>query len=309
MSVLQVTSLRKEFGTFQAVNNISFSIKKGEILGLLGPNGAGKTTTIQMLLGALTPTSGSITYFGKELSSHRSEILQQVTFASAYVKLPSRLTIAENLDIFARMYGVPAHERHERIRYFLNLFGMEYIRNKYVGDLSAGQITRVMLAKAFIPKPKIILLDEPTASLDPDVAQEVRSFVLEQKKKEGLSVLFTSHNMDEVTHVCDRVLVLQHGTIIADNTPAQLASSIANARVHLFITQGMEKAIAHAQQHKLGYTVNNNDLQIEVEHTVAQLLIDLTRQDVYYSQISIDKPSLEDYFLHIAKQQTKALRK
>lgn len=312
MSVLHVDALHKKFihtswfgkpTFFNAVNGISFHIKQGEIVGLLGPNGAGKTTTIQMLLGTLTPTSGTITYFGKDLATHRSEILDHVTFASAYVKLPSKLTIYENLQIFARLYNVPIHERAARIQKFLTMFDMWHIRNKFTGELSAGQMTRVMLAKAFIPHPKIVLLDEPTASLDPDIAQEVRSFVIEQKKQEGLAVLFTSHNMDEVTQVCDRVLVLQQGNIIADNSPSQLAASVSNTRVHFTIMEGMENAIEYARRTNLPHTASQRELIVEIdEHNIANLLAGLAHKGITYSQISIEKPTLEEYFMQIAKK-------
>lgn len=315
MSVLQVQSLHKQFinkpwfgspQIFNAVNGISFNIKQGEIVGLLGPNGAGKTTTIQMLLDTLTPTSGTITYFGKNLANHRSAILNHVTFASAYVKLPSKLTILENLEVFARLYDVPSPERAARIQKFLTMFDMWHIRHKLTGELSAGQMTRLMLAKAFIPHPKIVLLDEPTASLDPDIAQEVRAFVVEQKNKEGLAVLFTSHNMDEVTQVCDRVLVLQQGTIIADNSPAQLASSVSNTRVHLTIMEGIDYALEYVKNHNLAYTASKREIVIEVdEKDIAALLAGFAHKGINYCQISIDKPTLEEYFMSIASAQRK----
>ena len=146
---------------YTAVDNISFQVAEGEILGFLGPNGAGKTTTIQMLLGVMTPTSGAIYYFGKDFARHRSEILQKVTFASAYARLPGRLTIEENLDVYGRLYGIGYNDRKERIKRLLTLFGLWHKRNDFTGPLSAGQMTRVMLAKAFLPNPRMILLDEP----------------------------------------------------------------------------------------------------------------------------------------------------
>jgi ABC-2 type transport system ATP-binding protein len=314
MTVLKVDSLQKTFyskswwfgkkESFTAVKGISFALAHGEILGFLGANGAGKTTTIQMLLGILKPTSGSIIYFDKDFLKYRSQILKKVTFASAYVKLPGKLTIYENLDVFARLYNVPHKERIIRIKKFLTMFNMWEMRNKETGVLSAGQMTRVMLAKAFVPHPSIVLLDEPTASLDPDVALEVRQFVLKEKEQEGLSVLFTSHNMDEVTQVCDRVLVLQNGTIIADNTPWQLATSVANIRVHLLIPQDMQKAILYAQKNNAPYKITeNNWIELEIdENAVAQFLTGLVHEKISYSQIYIDQPTLEDYFLSIVKK-------
>ena len=247
MQVLVVNNLTKTFVSgfwpfktpkiSSVVNAISFQLKKGEILGLLGPNGAGKTTTIQMLLGTLIPSfasscakapagtaiHGSITYFGKDFAKHRIESLKKIGYASGYDKLPARLTVIENLDIVGRIYGMTAQHRAQQIEKLLKFFRIWELRDRETGTLSAGQATRVMLAKAFIYDPEIVLLDEPTASLDPDVAHEVRQFILAQCKERGISILITSHNMDEVTELCDRVLVLKNGTIIADNTPEVLA--------------------------------------------------------------------------------------
>jgi ABC-2 type transport system ATP-binding protein len=312
-SVLVVDSLvktfkqKKLFGVqkeFIAVNGISFSLQEGEILGFLGPNGAGKTTTIQILLSLMTPTSGTITYFGKNFFQHRSEILQHVAFASAYTKLPGRLTIFENLDIYGRLFGLPTEIRKIKIKDFLSFFGMWGIRDKPAGLLSAGQTTRVMLAKAFLADPKIVLLDEPTASLDPDVAFDVRNFVVQQQKERKISVLFTSHNMAEVEEICDRVLILKNGSIIANNTPDEIASSISKTRVSLMIGKdGLARAEKLAQDLNLFYTSSEHFIEIHIdERDVAQLLVKLAQKEVDYSQISIDKPTLQDYFLHIAKQ-------
>jgi ABC-2 type transport system ATP-binding protein len=317
MSLLRIHNLQKIYpaqrslfgfgakkGTdFIAVNGISFELAPGEVLGFLGPNGAGKTTTMHMLLGILTPTAGSITYFGKDFAKHRSEILQSVGFASAYTRLPGRLTIYENLSIYARLYAVPEHERSGRIKQFLQAFGMWELRNKEVAGLSAGQLTRIMLAKAFIPQPKIVLLDEPTASLDPDIAREVRHFIAQQQKEYGTAILFASHNMQEVSDVCNRVLVLQNGNIIASDTPKNLSATVSKARVELIIIDGLERALAYAQEKKLSFTVQEHLVAIEVdEHAIAKLLADLAQLAIGYSSINITKPTLEDYFLQIATQ-------
>ncbi len=300
--VLEVNQLFKKFNDFIAVNNISFQLKQGEILGLLGPNGAGKTTTIQMLLSTMTPTSGSIHYFGKDFFTYRADILQKVSFASTYVRLPGRLSITQNLDIYGQLYGVSSADRKKRIERFLKFFGIWEIRDREAGVLSAGQITRVMLAKAFISYPAIVLLDEPTASLDPDIALEVRKFIVEQQKEYGVSILLTSHNMDEVTEVCNRVLVLQNGIIIANNTPIELAASVTNTRVRLLITKNLESARNYLQENKLIYKQFGEFLEIEInEQKIAQLLNAFGRRDIYYDQISIDKPTLEDYFLQVAR--------
>ena len=222
--MLKVKNLTKSFGDFTAVDRVSFELKKGEILGLLGPNGAGKTTTIQMLLGTLKPTSGQIEYFGKDFFANRSEVLQEINYASAYSRLPWRLTAGENLDVYARLYGVK--NRKERIDKLMREFEVSEIKNKTMDGPSAGQSTRVMLCKAFINYPKLILLDEPTASLDPDIASRVRQFLLRQQQEYQVSMLFTSHNMKEVTEVCDRVIFLKNGKIIAEDTPENLAKRV-----------------------------------------------------------------------------------
>lgn len=314
MNPLKVSNLSKIFisrswpifGTkqeFKAVDNISFELKKGEILGFLGPNGAGKTTTIQILLGVLNSTQGQINYFGKDFFKHRVDCLKKVTFASSYIKLPGKLKVWENLDIAGRFHYIQEPERSKRIELLLKLFDIWNLRDKLCGGLSAGQMTRVMLAKAFLPNPEIILLDEPTASLDPDVAQSIREFILKQKKEFGVSVLFTSHNMDEVTQVCDRVLVLQNGKIIADDSPLALALSISKAHVHIVITKDMEKAVNYAIEKKLNFKQNIHEFSIEVDETnIAATLIDLTNAGVIFTSISIDKPNLEDYFLSISKK-------
>ncbi len=313
MPVLSVTKLTKTYTTgcwpfsdpktFTAVNDISFQLKQGEILGFLGPNGAGKTTTIQMLLGTLTPTSGSIAYFGQDFAQHRIAALKKIGYASGYDKLPARLTVTENLDIVGRIYGLAGVARKARITALLEQFGIGALRDRDTGSLSAGQATRVMLAKAFIASPTTVLLDEPTASLDPDVAHEVRQFILAQRQELGVSILITSHNMDEVTELCDRVLVLKNGAIIADNTPELLARSVANVRVHLTLTGAVDQTIAYLQAGLYVYKIQGNQLIIELdEHAIAQLLSDLAEHKIMYTQIFIDKPSLEDYFLSIAQQ-------
>src|SRR3989339_1104196 len=172
MSILKVTNLTKTFGSgkkaFTAVDNISFGLKEGEILGLLGPNGAGKTTTIQMLLGVLTPTFGEISFFGKLFEKHREEILEKVNFSSTYTNLPWHLTARENLIYTSYLYDIP--DRDKRVNEMIVQFRLEKLKNQALNDLSAGQLTRVNLAKAFINKPQVLLLDEPTASLDPETA-------------------------------------------------------------------------------------------------------------------------------------------
>ncbi len=311
MVVLNVSNLTKTFRSgfwpfalqkHTVVNDISFQLQKGEILGFLGPNGAGKTTTIQMLLGTLTPSSGAITYFGQNFASHRIAALKKIGYASGYDRLPALLTVSENLDVIGRIYGITQSRRRQQIERLLRFFEMWDMRNRSTGTLSAGQTTRVLLAKAFIADPQIVLLDEPTASLDPDVAHEVRQFVLAQCKERGISILITSHNMNEVTELCDRVLVLKKGEIIADNTPELLAESTSKVRVNVTISSELNHTLDYLQTSQFIYTTQANNLTIELdEQLIAQFLAQLSERKIIYSHISIDKPTLEDYFLSIAK--------
>lgn len=218
--VIEVSGLTKIFNGNKAVDNISFEVYHGEILGLLGPNGAGKTTTLQMLLGLTTPTSGDIRIFGLDISHHREKILQDVNFSSSYISMPYSLTIMENLVVFARLYGVKTPG--EKIAGLLNDFEIEDIKDKVVRSLSSGQITRVCLVKALLNDPKILFLDEPTASLDPDIADKTRRFLKKIQKETGLSILYSSHNMKEMEEMSDRIIFLDKGKIIAAGRPEEV---------------------------------------------------------------------------------------
>jgi len=219
-SVVEVRNLTKRFQGFTAVDNISFEIKKGEILGLLGPNGAGKTTTIHMLLGLITPTVGSIHMFGLDLAKHRETILQQVNFSSTYISMPFSLTVEENLKVIARLYELKNIQRH--IDDIVKKMEMEDIRHKLTRKLSSGQMSRLTLAKALMTQPKVLFLDEPTASLDPDIVNKIKSFLKEYQRSEGLSILYTSHNMREMEEMSDRIIFLQRGKIVAEGTAPEI---------------------------------------------------------------------------------------
>ena len=304
--VLSVERLRKVYpGKKQhiAVDNISFSLKKGEILGLLGANGSGKTTTIQMLLGTLSPTSGDIAYFGKDFRAHRSEVLNSISFASAYASLPWLLTVCENLEIFGRLYGFNPKESAKRFDPLLERFGILDKKKSRVSALSAGQITRLMLVKSFFIEPKIALLDEPTASLDPDMAKEICEFILEQREKIGVSILFTSHKMEEVAMLCDRAIFLKEGKIIADDVPKKLAASISTFKLKLVIIDGMERVTILAQNGGLSFKIEHRAIELSIGgDAIPPFLTALAHAKVTYAHIQIEEPSLEDYFLHIARK-------
>jgi ABC-2 type transport system ATP-binding protein len=218
--VLAVSALRKQYGDLMAVDGISFDLESHEIVGLLGPNGAGKTTTINMILGVLEPTSGSIRIEGLDIAKHRTEALERTNFAAVYAPLPGNLTVYQNLRIFGMIYDVGSLA--ERIEAVLHEFDLEALRNTRCGVLSSGEQTRVSLAKAMINRPNLLLLDEPTASLDPATAQDVRAKIRELAATGNSGVLWTSHNMYEVEEVCHRVLFLSHGKILLEGDPKSL---------------------------------------------------------------------------------------
>ena len=223
--VVVVSGLTKRFGAATAVDGVSFQVRRGEILGLLGPNGAGKTTTLQMLLGLTTPSAGHARILGLDVATERHAILQRVNFSSAYVNLPFNLSAYENLNVFARLYGVrrPA----EKIRSLLELFEIPEARDKVTGALSTGQQTRLNLCKAFLNDPEVLFLDEPTASLDPDIADKVRTTLVRLQRERGLTMVYTSHNMHEVERLCDRVTFLSRGRVVAEGTPQELRDRVS----------------------------------------------------------------------------------
>lgn len=219
-AIIKVRNLVKTFGAVRAVDGLSFAVEEGTITGLLGPNGAGKTTTIQMLLDLITPTSGDIRIFGKTYFENREEILSRINFSSPYVSLPGNLTVHENLLTFGRLYGVP--DLRERIDYLADFFGIRDFIEKLTYNLSTGQLTRLNLTKALLNDPKLLLLDEPTASLDPDLADRTRVLLKRIQKEKGVSILYTSHNMQEVEEICDRVIFIHSGRLKDEGTPDEL---------------------------------------------------------------------------------------
>jgi ABC-2 type transport system ATP-binding protein len=224
--VIEVRDLTKVFNGTRAVDAVSFRVSRGEIVGLLGPNGAGKTTTIQLILGLTTPTSGQVRVLGLDVARERRRVLARVNFSSAYVSMPANLTVRENLTVFSRLYGVADAKR--RIAQLLELFGVTDLADRRTGALSSGQATRVNLCKALLNDPEVLFLDEPTASLDPDIADRVRTKLADLRRERGLSMIYTSHNMREVEILCDRVLFLSKGRIVAQGTPEEIGRTVAS---------------------------------------------------------------------------------
>lgn len=224
--IVEAVGLTKTFNSTLAVDNLSFTIKRGEILGLLGPNGAGKTTTMHMLLGLTTPTSGKVRIFGLDSDKDREEILGRVNFSSSYVSLPYSLTIRENLTVFAKLYEVKDAKR--KIPELMEVFNIKDIQNEPTRRLSSGQITRVSLAKALLNDPEVLFLDEPTASLDPDMAERTRCLLMNLNKDKGMTILYTSHNMVETEEICDRVIFLDKGRIIAEGAPTEVTEKFGS---------------------------------------------------------------------------------
>ena len=219
-NLVEVKNLKKNYGSIEAVKDISFNIKKNEIIGLLGPNGSGKTTTIGMMLGLLKPSNGEILIDGKKIEENRIEILQKINFISPYIELPKKLTVKQNLIVYGKLYNVI--DLKNRIEYLVEKLRLSDLLNKLTGELSSGQKNRVSLAKALINNPTVLLLDEPTASLDPEIGDYVRTFLEKYKKEKKISILLASHNMNEVTRLCRSILMMKDGIIIDKGSPEEL---------------------------------------------------------------------------------------
>ncbi|MDC1033643.1 ABC transporter ATP-binding protein [Candidatus Pelagibacter sp.] len=220
LNSIEVTNLSKSYKTNKAVKDISFNVNENEVIGLLGPNGCGKTTTIAMILGLLKPTSGKILINKKNIENHRIELLHKMNFISPYIELPKKLTVKQNLIVYAKLYNVKNIDK--KIDYLSSTLRLDKFINNITGELSSGQKNRVSLAKSLINDPTVLLLDEPTASLDPETGDFIRSFLEDYKKQKKISILLASHNMDEVKRLCTSVLMMKNGEIIDRGTPSGL---------------------------------------------------------------------------------------
>jgi len=305
MDVISVLGLTKKFGPsagkIYAVNDVTFNVGEGEVVGLLGPNGAGKTTIITILLGLTKATSGEVRIFGKDIRKERVEILQKMNFASAEIRMHGRISVFNNLLVFGYLYNVK--NAKEKVRGVLEDLKIKDLAKKQFIDLSAGQKMRVVLARALLNRPKLILLDEPTASLDPDIAERVQDLFLSIVKKHRVTILYTSHNMAEVTKMCDRVIFLNKGKIVASDTPRNLAKKIEKTTLVLTF-EGEEAKVRKVLENK-GYEVDfvkKDKVEIELsEDEMPGVLINLSAGGVWITDIGIRKPDLTDVFKIIAR--------
>jgi len=300
--VLIVEKLSKLFNGFKAVDNISFSIKQGEVVGLLGPNGAGKTTTINILTGVTLPNSGQIEYFGVDFFKNRSDCLAKINYSSSYSKLLHRVSVWENLEVFAHLYGVSDYKN--KIFSLAKYFDIVTLLPKRFLSLSSGQKTRVNLVKALINEPQVLLLDEPTASLDPDMADKTLTLIENIKKTRNISILYTSHDMREVSRICDRVIFMDRGKIVADDTPLGLTKKIKSAILRLTYDGDEEKLKKLINERGWRSTFPKTNV-VEItseEKDLPSMIFKISNLGIWITDIEVIKPTLDDVFLQIVRE-------
>jgi len=277
-------------------------VPKGKVIGFLGPNGAGKTTTIQMLLGITERSAGSINYFGQDFFTHKKESLQRINSASAFNTLLGRISVMENLIVFANLYQVKNSK--EKIMELIKHFEAEDLLPQRYWDLSSGQKTRVNLIKSLLNDPELLLMDEPTASLDPDITDKTLSLIEELKETRNLSILYTSHNMEEITRICDEVIFLDHGKIVAQDTPVNLTKRITGSELRLIFENKKETLENYLNQEKQKFSFENENTVVidTTENLIPKLIFGLNKKGVKITDIEVEKPNLEDVFLEIARK-------
>lgn len=301
-TVLEVKNLSKTYGDFTAVDGISFSVPRGKIVGFLGPNGAGKTTTIQILSGITLPNGGSIRYFGKDFANDRESCLQKINSTSAFNTLMGRISVWENLFVYAELYQVP--NARAKIASLLDQLEATDIARRLYKDLSSGQKTRINLVKSLLNDPEILLMDEPTASLDPDIADKTLTLIENLRRDRNLSILYTSHNMNEITRICDEVIFLDHGKIVAHDTPLNLTKRISHATLCVVFDARTEALDTLLTEKGFTYSYPEH-ATVEVqasEQAIPGLLFDMSKTGIWIEDIEIKKPTLEDVFLQIARK-------
>lgn len=301
-NVLEVENLVKNYKNFRAVDGISFVVPKGKVIGFLGPNGAGKTTTIQMLLGITERSAGSVKYFGQDFFTHKKESLQRINSTSAFNTLLGRISVMENLVVFAGLYQVKNPKA--KIMDLVKHFDAEDLLSQRYWDLSSGQKTRVNLIKSLLNDPELLLMDEPTASLDPDITDKTLTLIEELKESRNLSILYTSHNMEEITRICDEVVFIDHGKIVAQDTPLNLTKRIKGSELRLIFENKKEVLENYLKQERQEFSFSNeNTVVIETtESLIPKIIFGLDKKGVKITDIEVEKPNLEDVFLEIARK-------
>lgn len=309
MNILEVKNLHKTYGAgakkVHAVNNVSFSIRKGEIFGLLGPNGAGKSTTINILSGLLTKDSGTIRIFGCSFDDETAIefIKQNMNVASAYFGLVDALTVYENLKVYGMLYGVKNYK--EKIDALMRQFNITGLRNKRTFFLSSGERTRLALCKGLINDPQLILLDECTVGLDPEIAEATRELLLEYQENHELSILFTSHFMHEVEELCDRIGFMSAGRLVHLDTAENLKKRIIKQTIRLHVHGTQQHLLAHL--HKKGISVSDIDshsvtFELPTTASLPSLLKEIFTRGITLRDIHVQRPTLDDVFIHLARK-------
>lgn len=300
-SVLEVNGLIKKYGAFRAVDAISFSVPRGSVIGLLGPNGAGKTTTIQVLLGITLSNGGTIHYFGMDFFRQRRACLQRINFASSFNALQGRISVIENLRVFADLYSVP--DPTSKIMALADQLEIRDLLNEKYWNLSKGQQTRVNIVKALLNDPELLLFDEPTASLDPDIADKLLSLVEQLRSDRHLSIVYTSHDMAEVTRICDDVIFLDHGKIVAHDTPEELMRRIDYARLIVEFDGNRDTIERVLKRFSSDYTFPSQTVvSARIDRAnLPKAIFNVSQAGIWLKDISIVKPTLDDVFMHIAR--------
>ncbi len=303
MNYIEVNGLSKSYGKFKAVDNISFSVKKGEIFGLLGPNGAGKTTTIDMVSGILTKDSGDITVLGRDPKKDSEYVKNNMNAATAYLPLTSILTAEQNLIIFAKLFNVKNYK--ERIKDLFKDFEIEHLAKKKVHSMSSGERTRVSLCKGLINNPKLLLLDECTVGLDPDVAEKTRDIIKNYNKVHSSAILFTSHYMYEVEELCNRIAFMHKGKIIRIDTADRLKKMIKNQTVELTLMKKYPELKQFFKERGVDVIfLDNNAIRFEVNastYDLPKLLNRLFQQGIKLRDIHVQRPTLDEIFIKISR--------
>ena len=302
MAVLDVTNLVKEYktkkGTFRAVDGISFQVKKGEIFGLLGVNGAGKSTTINMLTGLLRPTSGSIKMFGKDFAQNEEECKQRFNVATAYYNLSQNLTVRQNLKVYALLYNVK--DADKKMEELCTQFAIHALFDTKLVLLSSGERTRVALVKALLSDPELLFLDECTVGLDPDMAEITRTMIEKYHAKTGCTIIFTSHYMQEVEKLCDRVAFVDQGKIVKIGKPKDLIAELKVQRVLLSVSQKKPAMRTFLKKEGIIFEEKENQFIFSVENRaniIYPLFEKIINNNLVFDDIILEKPTLEEYFL------------